>query len=117
MAKEKIGNREYWEIVYRATSQFIRFSAGAYDKMLMIKSHKLGRRNVSITAESVEILGDKSVFTDNVSLTFPMSNDSELLLWSWTRKDDTPYNISDWVSFITRALRNKKIEKKNNERI
>ena len=112
ISKEKINLSNYWEIVYRATSQFIRFNAGGYNKMLMIKSHKLGRHKVTINAESIEIIGNKSVFTNDVILTFPMTNDSELLCWTWTRGDDTPYNISDWVSFTMHALRNKTIERK-----
>ena len=112
MAKEKISLSKYWEICYRATSQFIRLSAWGYEKMLMIKSHKLGRHKVTINAESIEIIGNKSIFTNDVVLTFPMTNDSELLYWTWTHSDDTPYNISDWVSFTMRALRNKTIERK-----
>ena len=58
MAKEKISLSKYWEICYRATSQFIRLSAWGYEKMLMIKSHKLGRHKVTINAESIEIIGN-----------------------------------------------------------
>ena len=112
VAKEKIDLGKYWEIIYRATSQFIRFNAGGYKQMLMIKSHKIGKHKVTINAESIEIIGNKSIFTDNVFLTFPMTNDSELLCWTWKRGDGAAYDISDWVLFTMSALRNRTIERK-----
>ncbi len=99
---------KYWEIVHR-THEYIKYHAGSYERMFHVKSSEIGKDYVTITGESIEIMGDKCVMKDNVTLTFPMEDDSELLSWSYEDKNGL-YSECDWVTFMMRALKCKEIE-------
>lgn len=104
----------YWEIVYRASSEYIKLTIGAYERIFNIKSHKIGKDEVVITGDSVEIFDGKCVFENNVTMKFPMTDDCELLYWSYEPHDKYrgEYDASDWVAFVSRGLRCKVIEQK-----
>lgn len=99
---------KYWEIVYR-THEYIKYRAGSYERMFNVKSSEIGKEYVIIKGDSIEIIGDRCVIRDNVTLKFPMEDDSELLSWSYECKNGW-YNQCDWVAFMMRALKCKEIE-------
>ena len=99
---------KYWEIVYR-THEYIKCRAASYERMFHVRSSEIGEDHVTVTGESIEIMGVRCVIRDNATLTFPMEDDSELLSWSYQGKDGC-YNESDWVAFTMRALKCNEIE-------
>ena len=103
--------QKYWEIVYR-TGPYIKLHAGAYERMFHVKSSNIGKKHVVLNGDSIEIIGRKCVMEENVTLNFPMTDDTELLSWTYEGKNGW-YNDSDWVAFMVRGLNCKEIEKRN----
>ena len=103
--------QKYWEIAYRASSQFIKLTAGGYERMLNIKSYKIKKKSVVIIADSIEVFyPDICIIQNDITLKYSLTDDCDLLSWSWQRKGGDTYNISDWISLLFRGLRCKEIK-------
>ena len=104
--------RKYNEILYRISSEFIKFNAAGYERMLNIKSYHFTFDKVIIIADSIEILfPSKCIIQDNVTLEYSFTDDSELLSWKYEcgYGFGRYYNISDWCAFLSRGLKCKEI--------
>ena len=100
---ETVGDyRAYCDILERVAGEYIKFHVGAYMRMFHIKKYKV-KGVVTITGDSVEIMGGKSVFQDDVTLEFPLTTDCELLQWTYENQYGR-YNASDYMSFIVKAI-------------
>lgn len=109
-----IDSQKYFEIVYRASSQFIKLTAGGYERMLCIKSYKIKKKKVVIVADSIEVFSpDLCIIQNGITLKYSLTDDCDLLSWSWQRKGGGPYNISDWISFLFRGLKCKEFKEIN----
>jgi hypothetical protein len=80
--------------------------------MFHVKSSNIGKKHVVLNGDSIEIINRKCVMEENVTLNFPMTDDTELLSWTYEGKNGW-YNDSDWVAFMVRGLNCKEIEKRN----
>ena len=97
--------QKYWEIVYRASSQFIKLTAGGYERMLNIKSYKIKKKKVVIVADSIEVFyPDLCIIQNGITLKYSLTDDCDLLFWSWQRNGGGTYNSSDWASLLFRGL-------------
>lgn len=104
---ETVGDyRAYCDILERTSGEYIKLHAGAYMRMFHIKKYEVndGKGVVTITGDSVEIMGNKSVFQDDVTLEFPLTTDCELLDWTYENQYGR-YNASDYMSFIVKAIK------------
>lgn len=104
---ETVGDyRAYCDILERASAEYIKLHAGAYMRMFHIKKYEVDDEKgvVTITGDSVEIMGDKSVFQYDVTLEFTLTTDCELLDWAYETKYGR-YNASDYMSFIVKAIK------------
>ena len=105
----------YEEIIYRASSKYLKFSAGGYERMLNITSHKISKNKVTITADSVEIIfPDTCIIRDDLTIEYPLTDDCELLSWDYEKFGFNGfkgvYDVSDWLSFLMKGLRCKDIK-------
>lgn len=103
---ETVGDyRAYCDILERVAGEYIKFHAGAYMRMFHIKKDEIDNEKgvVTITGDSVEIMGNKSVFQYDVTLEFPLTTDCELLHWTYENQYGR-YNASDYTSFIVKAI-------------
>lgn len=103
---ETVGDyRAYCDILERTSGEYIKLHAGAYMRMFHIKKDEIDDKKgvVTITGDSVEIMGGKSVFQDDVTLEFPLTTDCELLQWTYENQYGR-YNASDYMSFIVKAI-------------
>ena len=107
--------RTYNEIIYRASSKYLKFSACGYERMLNITSHKISKNKVTITADSVEIIfPDTCIIRDDLIIEYPLTDDCELLSWDYEKFGFNGfkgvYDVSDWLSFLMTGLRCKDIK-------
>lgn len=96
----------YCRILDRVWSHYIKLSACNYERMIHIKKYEVDDKNMiaTITGDSIEINGNKVTFQDNITIKFQMTDDCELLYWTY-EKSFMPYDISDWSSFTMKALK------------
>ena len=98
--------QKYWEIIYRATSKFIKITCAGYERMLNIKSYKIKKKKVVIVADSIEVFyPDICIIQNDITLKYSLTDDCDLLSWSWQPKGGGTYNSSDWASLLFRGLR------------
>lgn len=102
----------YQEIIYRASSKYLKFNAGGYERMLNITSHKISKNKVTITADSVEIIfPDTCIIRNDLTIKYPLIDDCELLLWDYEKHGfKGEYDDSDWSVFLMKGLRCKDIK-------
>ena len=105
--------QKYWEIIYRATSEYIKFTAAGYERMLNVKSHEIAGNKVTITGDSVEIaFPNTCIIRNNVTIEYPLTDDCDLLSWTYERPGfSRVYDTSDWMAFLFKGLRCKDIKK------
>lgn len=104
--------RSYNEIMYRASNGYLKFSAGVYERMLNITSHKISKNKVTITADSVEIVfPDTCVIRNDLTIEYPLTDDCGLLSWDYEKPGfKGEYDASDWSLFLMKGLRCKDIK-------
>ena len=107
--------RTYNEIMYRASSKYLKFRAAGYERMLKITSHKISKNKVTITADSIEIIfPDICIIRDDLTIEYPLTDDCELLSWDYEKFGFNGfkgvYDVSDWSSFLMKGLRCKDIK-------
>ena len=107
--------RKYNEIIYRASSEYLKFRAAGYERMLKITSHKISKNKVIITADSIEIIfPDTCIIRDDLTIEYPLTDDCELLSWDYEKFGFNGfkgvYDVSDWLSFLMKGLRCKDIK-------
>ena len=107
--------RSYNEIMYRASSKYLKFRAAGYERMLNITSHKISKNKVTITADSVEIIfPDTCIIRNDLKIEYPLTDDCELLSWDYEKHGFNGfkgvYDVSDWLSFLMTGLRCKDIK-------
>lgn len=107
--------RKYNEIIYRASSEYLKFRAAGYERMLKITSHKISKNKVTITADSIEIIfPDTCIIRDDLIIEYPLTDDCELLSWDYEKFGFNGfkgvYDDSDWLSFLMTGLRCKDIK-------
>lgn len=104
--------RKYNEIIYRASSKYLKFSACGYERMLNITSHKISKNKVTITADSVEIMfPDTCIIRNDLTIEYPLTDDCELLSWDYEKHGfKGVYDVSDWSVFLMKGLRCKDIK-------
>lgn len=104
--------RKYNEIIYRASSKYLKFRCGGYESMLNITSHKISKNKVTITADSIEkIFSETCVIRNDLTIEYPLTDDCELLLWDYEKPGfKGEYDASDWSSFLLKAVRCKDIK-------
>ena len=99
--------RKYNEIIYRASSEYLKFRAAGYERMLKITSHKISKNKVAITADSVEIIfPDTCIIRDDLTIEYPLTDDCELLSWDYEKPGfKGVYDTTDWSVFLMKGLR------------
>ena len=107
--------RKYNEIIYRVSSEYLKFRAAGYERMLKITSHKISKNKVTITADSIEIIfPDTCIIRDDLIIEYPLTDDCELLSWDYEKFGFNGfkgvYDVSDWLSFLMTGLRCKDIK-------
>ena len=104
--------RTYNEIIYRASSKYLKFSACGYERMLNITSHKISKNKVTITADSVEIIfPDTCIIGNDLTIEYPLTDDCELLSWDYEKHGfKGEYDATDWSVFLMKGLRCKDIK-------
>ena len=107
--------RKYNEIIYRASSEYLKFRAAGYERMLKITSHKISKNKVTITADSIEIIfPDTCIIRNGLIIEYPLTDDCELLSWDYEKFGFNGfkgvYDVSDWLSFLMTGLRCKDIK-------
>ena len=76
----------YQEIIYRASSKYLKFRAAGYERMLNITSHKISKNEITITADSVEIIfSEICVIRNDLKIKYPLTDDCELLSWDYEK--------------------------------
>ena len=104
--------RKYNEIIYRASSEYLKFRAAGYERMLKITSHKISKNKVTITADSIEIIfPDTCIIRDDLTIEYPLTDDCELLSWDYEKPGfKGVYDATDWSVFLMKGLRCKDIK-------
>ena len=102
----------YQEIIYRASSKYLKFRCGGYESMLNITSHKISKNKVTITADSIEIIfSETCVIRNDLTIEYPLTDDCELLLWDYEKPGfKGEYDATDWSVFLMKGLRCKDIK-------
>ena len=107
--------RKYNEIIYRASSEYLKFRAAGYERMLKITSHKISKNKVTIIADSIEIIfPDTCIIRNGLTIEYPLTDDCELLSWDYEKFGFNGfkgvYDVSDWSVFLMKGLRCKDIK-------
>ena len=107
--------RKYNEIIYRASSKYLKFRAAGYERMLKITSHKISKNKVTITADSVEIMFPVTcIIRNDLTIEYPLTDDCELLSWDYEKFGFNGfkgvYDATDWSVFLMKGLRCKDIK-------
>ena len=104
--------RSYNEIIYRASSKYLKFRAAGYERMLNITSHKISKNKVTITADSVEIISPGTcIIRNDLTIEYPLTDDCELLSWDYEKPGfKGEYDATDWSVFLMKGLRCKDIK-------